>query len=350
MALTTLLAAAGCGRLGYTPASRRDAASDAGNNVVADASADRREAGPSRPDTGSPPGECASAAQCPTERPICNTGVCVQCTSDLQCSTSDPCTLATCSSTGTCVETNRPEGTSCPAGVCDGAGRCVGCSTNEDCPGDSPYCNVTSATCVECLYTPHCDDANPCTRDKCVDGICTHVISLRPPSSCTLPGGDPGVCNRSGDCVACLDDIHCAAPSPYCDPTTNDCVACLTNDQCTDAAPYCDPTTRTCGACRMDHDCHDTNPCTIDVCLADGTCGHNPIPSGEGSCTVPAGAGPGEPGVCDGAGNCVQCVDNNQCSTPTRICDTAAFRCVQCLSEANCDPGEACIDGTCTGP
>lgn len=50
---------------------------------------------------------------------------------------------------------------------------CVG--GTPTCSGATPYCNEVLDECVGCLSLPHCDDADPCTVDRCVDNICVHT-------------------------------------------------------------------------------------------------------------------------------------------------------------------------------
>ncbi len=242
-----------------------------------------------------------------------------ECTIDADCDDLDPCTLDTCSM-GTCTYTDAPEGTECSAGACDGAGRCVGCTRDDDCADPTPYCDTSTNTCVACRTSRDCNDRNPCTTDLCTAAGTCSFRNVTPGTSC--PGG---ACDDTGACVECVDDGDCSAPTPYCDTSTNTCVACRTS-----------------------RDCNDGNPCTIDTCSMN-TCSTSFVPAGSGSCTLPSPLD--LPGVCDGAGGCVQCITDAHCSEPTPRCGDFN-RCVECLSSAECPRTRpVCERGACTiGP
>jgi hypothetical protein len=77
--------------------------------------------------------------------------------------------------------------------------------------------------------------------------------------------------------------------------------------------------------CDKASDCADGNPCTEDKCTA-GVC-ENPSKAAHTAC----GASKDE--VCDGEGNCIQCVDDADCSKnhPDKpICDLKTQKCVSC--------------------
>lgn len=80
----------------------------------------------------------------------------------------------------------------------------------------------------------------------------------------------------------------------------------------------------------------DGNPCTAATCGA-GTCGQAPLGSGA---LCPGGA-------CDGAGTCVECVDDSTCDAPRSICDVGINTCVECLGAEDCNDGNACTTDTC---
>lgn len=97
--------------------------------------------------------------------------------------------------------------------------------------------------------------------------------------------------------------------------------------------------------CLVDADCVDTDVCTQDTCVA-GVCSHTAIPNcchtdddcddglycnGEETC--------GGDHFCD-AGTPIDC--------GTDVCDEATDRCVECLSNADCNDGDACTTDTCS--
>ena len=102
------------------------------------------------------------------------------------------------------------------------------------------------------------------------------------------------------------------------------------------------------------------DPCLAPAC-ADGACGEVPAPI-----DAPCELDPQAPGVCDGAGTCVQCTRDDQCSG-TDTCDEVAGVCLpRCQNgeqdgdetdvdcggscEADCVAGQGCIErGDCEG-
>lgn len=151
---------------------------------------------------------------------------------------------------------------------------------------------------------------------------------------------------NNGDCNDNDASIHPNA-SELCDGIDNDCDGML----------------ETCAQCLQM--CDDGDPCTVDFCV-NGVCGHASAPAGTPCAT----------GVCNGNGNCVECLsptncdDGNPCTfdicisgvcshipapagtpCPGGFCDGMGG-CVQCLLPANCDDGdpctvEVCINGVC---
>jgi hypothetical protein len=99
--------------------------------------------------------------------------------------------------------------------------------------------------------------------------------------------------------------------------------------------------------CTKVADCNDGNPCTADLCTA-GICS-NPVEPAETPCPDPKG-------VCDGKGNCVECLvrsganeyadcAGNYPNDP--ICDGATDKCVSCNDGVK-DGKETGVD--CGGP
>jgi hypothetical protein len=161
----------------------------------------------------------------------------------------------------------------------------------------------------ECQVAADCNDGNICTDDICNSGVCentNNVLSCTDGLFCTV--GDVCV---NGDCVGSSDP--CVAPL-LCSEALEACVECL-------------------GAA----DCGDGNLCTDDVCDAAGVCSNpnNTLPCDDGLfCTA------GD--VCSG-GVCTGGVD----ACPGQVCDEPNSRCVDCLSDADCDDANVCTDDSC---
>jgi hypothetical protein len=131
----------------------------------------------------------------------------------------------------------------------------------------------------------------------------------------------------SGQCVPCVVDTQCTQPGlGRCDAALHECVACGVAGDCS-GGQVCEPTSHTCltscadgGACPAGASCDTARGvcigCTSDADCASAAAGH----------------------VCDtGSGQCVACTQSSQCSSPTRFCNPASNKCVQCLTGATCD-------------
>lgn len=77
---------------------------------------------------------------------------------------------------------------------------------------------------VECERDEECDDADPCTLDRCVDSRC-----VRTPVADDTPCPDGLFCNGDETCQAgqCADGEDPCTDERHCDEEADDCVACL---------------------------------------------------------------------------------------------------------------------------
>jgi len=92
--------------------------------------------------------------------------------------------------------------------------------------------------------------------------------------------------------------------------------------------------------CSFAEPCPEVAAVCAKAACVDGVCGSAPLARGtDNVCTSNA--------VCDGAGKCVDCVDNAQCSGATPFCVDAT--CVECREPQHCleRPGTSCIDNSC---
>jgi MYXO-CTERM domain-containing protein len=205
------------------------------------------------------------------------------CELDDECDDKSDCTVDGCIA-GACEYLPLPAGTPCEGGYCDGlqiphcfacaedsncpaatpvclpdAGICVECVLESDCEAPTPYCEWDTNTCVTCLSDLHCDDANECTTDSCLEaGSC-----LNQPRSTGTP------------CSTGMRDFN---PGPV-------WVECLEDDDCPFERPYCG-SDGGCMECRYDSHCNDSIGCTEDVC-ASGVC----ISYDGGQCPTEVGGG-----------------------------------------------------------
>src|SRR3990172_2145718 len=119
----------------------------------------------------------------------------------------------------------------------------------------------------ECTSDAECDDANACTTDTCVGGVCDNTpINCDDGIACTNDS-----CDQATGCVFTPDDSRC-----------DDTIAC-TNDSCDQATG--------CVFTPDDSRCDDTIACTNDSCDQMAGCMNAPDCSLDPSCDL--GSGPG---------------------------------------------------------
>lgn len=249
----------------------------------------------------------------------------------------------------------------------------------------------SSSSGMPCATVMECDDNEPCTTDTCSNGQCVHKPEsyVVPPSgedpcfqdACVngesvrlqLPAetpcgsmGSPAACDANGDCVGCIDKSDC--------PADTECrtYACDANKKCVSTSlpsstmlpdnvvgdchkPVCDGAGNLGSAFEpMDVPADDGNDCTLDACDMVSMLPVHPNKVSGSDCAPNGGD------VCDGAGNCVECVADSDCTTGMNpSCDLATHTCISCSdsiqngTETGLDCGGACpkrCDGTaCTG-
>jgi hypothetical protein len=257
------------------------------------------------------------------------------------------CTLERCEGGELEIDFAR-EGSSCgPGGAleCDDGGVCTGCKAPEQCPGSDGPCRARTCDGGVCGFddepegTPapddeigdcqglFCDgdgnaepgdddsdlpfDGNECTVDACDDGE-PDFPPIGAGAQC-----DEGVCDGGGECVGCLDDGDCSADTSCADFFCGGGLACDV-----DFAPpgtVVDPT---------------PGDCEHEEC--DGLGGVDTVPDDPGT---PCGGG-----LCDGAGSCLECLDDGDCAS--NLC--VAGSCEPCFAGDECASGlcrcETCVD------
>jgi hypothetical protein len=240
-----------------------------------------------------------------------------QCTTPSQCGSDTECVTWACTS-NMCVPSYTADQTplatqtagDCRVVVCNGTGGTRSDPDNADVPDDDDP--------TDCVV-PICDGGAPSTQLKNVDESCG--------------AGDDQHCTLGGDCVDCLAPQHCPDPEP-----ANECrvADCLGDNTCggADVAQGIEISAQTAGDCKKVV-CDgnggtepvadpadvpdDPNPddCMVPVCVGD-TPGETEAPEGA-ACNQSGGS------FCDGAGNCVECTEEEQCpigdpcETPTCV-------------------------------
>ncbi len=191
-------------------------------------------------------------------------------------------------------------------------GECVACIDNSDCSG--------CQKCVEGACVDDCPDCqqcignncvNPCNPDNCQ--ICTGV-------GCTNRCTEGQTCDGNGECIG---DPSCTT-STECDE--DNCEEC-TGGQCVnkcDSDEFCDGSGE-CVACRNDDDCSGCQSCINGTCTDnDENCDFYACEEcSNGSCVDWC---PGQGLYCDGAGQCVECLDDSHCQS-CKNCDPETHTC-----------------------
>jgi hypothetical protein len=202
---------------------------------------------------------------------------------------------------------------------------CFECDTGETsaCTGDTKVCDLASHACVECTALNHV----ACTGDTdychIQTGTCVQCLTN---VECTAPGAS--VCNELKECESCTDDngcAHMANNATHCNTGKNQCVQCFENAHCPLDSPVCDMDTGTCRQCEHSTECGQRDGTT--VCFE---------------------------------GGCVECTadEREACKTEDNqetVCDVAAHSCANdrpvesanvcedCVSDAECKVGQACV-------
>jgi Cys-rich repeat protein len=172
------------------------------------------------------------------------------------------------------------------------------CAGNGECAPPAPYCDIASATCIECLADPNCS-------------------------------GPKRFCGPRGACVECVGDPGCAKAKPYCDVERYACAECLVDVHC-DATRVCDPDRRCVPSCADSSTCDPMKPYCDEArrfcveCLTDANCADAKKPA------------------CGSRGACVECTNNLPCPAERPFCDPTNDKCVGCVSDLDCAAGRRC--------
>jgi hypothetical protein len=249
-----------------------------------------------------------TSATCPTNGYKSNGAAC---TDD-----GNVCTLDECNA-GVCGHPAGNSGATCRAAAneCDLAELCTGTSTT--CPtnvykGDGTSCSI---------------DSNPCTRDVCSSGTCTHPAG----NGGTVCRVAAGPCDVADSC----DGLTAACPADAKRPSTDTCRSAAT--EC-DAAELCDGVSDACptdGFFLDDTPCStDNNVCTADVCKS-GVCTHAAGSAGT---------------ICRAAAS--ECDQAETCTGSSTSCPADGFKAngTPCSPDSNVCTQDLCSNGACTHP
>jgi hypothetical protein len=218
----------------------------------------------------------------------------------------------------------------CARGVVAQAKTCVqGCQTASDrlaclqgCAATAQQgaatCAANFETCVAaCACPTGCDDGNPCTADRCVNGICEHAcLCVDATGALSCCPGPAALCVRpcgldaSGVCGGA-----CAASNEMCIASGATCTCTPIPPACGDTFPACN------GSCPAGSSCTSLTGAPVCQCV--------PTPCQPGSGTYFYTCG--DP-VCGG--------HQSQPGVPACTTEQVGDPCA-CLG-AECDPGDAC--------
>mgnify|MGYP000038259641 CR=1 FL=1 len=289
--------------------------------------------------------DCSNDSQC-NGGLVCDpsSSSCVECVADADCNDGNDCTTDTCEA-NVCGSNNDPVASACGVdNACDGAGSCIECVDNQTsaqdagCLADNAVCDADASngpTCVVCE-----DDQEPGQTDFGCDANTPACLAGDGTASCVecIENADCAEgysCDVDNNiCVICLDsapnneqDFACSEETPVCleGDEMSRCVECGEDSHCGEGS-YCELGTNTCVECLIGAHCEDMNSCTVDRCI-DNTCTFDPNPVGE-LC--------GDNNTCDGAGMCIECVDDAQPGQDSG-CDEESPVCI------NGDQGPICV-------
>jgi len=175
------------------------------------------------------------------------------------------------------------------------------CNSNSDCPG---FVNSTacSGNALCSFYT-----SQICQNPGTTESECSGIISVGRCKSCEF-----GCDIEKAECKSeCSDNEDCDVEKSYCE--NNKCFECLVNENC-----------------------NDNNKCTIDSCI-ENVCSNAFVVCGE-SQTCNSNTGECGKKKCP---NDFECDENTYC---------LEGQCVECLEDANCNPGYVCEDNVCNCP
>jgi len=175
---------------------------------------------------------------------------------------------------------------------------------------------VKTGACVECLEDAHCA-ANPgALGSRCVNRLC--VCSDGADCAGKAPGGK--CTGTSPSSCGCAEDLDCQPPLRCVGELFGTAICampCLADADCSDPArPHCNTVTGRCVVCVLDSHCKASQHC------------HPHLAS------------------------CVSCLRDLHCTSQSApLCDFAQGKCVACRSSADCKvhaAGSLCSGGSCT--
>lgn len=109
------------------------------------------------------------------------------------------CVTPTCQTDLDCDDGNFCTVDRCVNGQCEHDCICVEPASGSTCCGPGPLCVTTTTTTLPptCTRDADCDDGDPCSADRCVNGVCEHAcVCLAPNGASTCCPGPSALCVR----------------------------------------------------------------------------------------------------------------------------------------------------------
>lgn len=352
--------------------------------------------------------------ECPGSRSCDGNGTCDGCDTVADCpGETTECQTITCTD-GLCGVTHVQSGVAttvqtsgdCQRTVCDGSGGTTTIPDNDDRPDDENQCTENLCNEGEVDHSPLpmgteckqnggaiCDGNGACVKQKlrgstcsqaiecssgfCTDGVCCDTacdLTCRACTSALKGSGSDGVCGY----IAFGTDPRNECPGDSVCQEFGECSGCTNASQCLGETTECQRPSCVEETCGMDYSPYGTRVtiqtsgnCTQDVCDGAGKVitipdNDDPPPTGENQCilnvcsngestqvSAPAGAACTHNGgsVCDGAGNCIGCIEPGDCPGAGNECMGASCVAGQCgtsIAEVGtlCSNGNKVCDGS----
>ena len=214
---------------------------------------------------------------------------------------------------------------------------CGGPSRTQTCL-DGNCGDASSEASTECTVATDCGEGFSCESGACVpsESLCQADNDCELGLFCETD---------SGDCVVCLNDIHCemnevcfegSCEDPPEEEVDNEGNTSDALNECSSDADCsygrCDPATQTCVDCLSDNDCPSGYLCAATICTAD------PNSSGPGS----------DPDALDdflgGGSGPTACTTQADCDATCTVCNPATSVCEACSASLECANGLECLD------
>ncbi|MFZ4579060.1 MAG: lamin tail domain-containing protein [Myxococcota bacterium] len=220
-----------------------------------------------------------------------------------------------------------------------------GCTTSTECDAATPFCDLGTGSCVECLHAAHCGWPG----GRCVDGACQDAVECAEDATCTSLGD---ICDDLGFCAECAASADCGqgetCTAGQCYPEAK---ACSIHEDCSGVQNQC--VSGTCAQCAQDSECASAEYCWGGLCLPDICLPGDAACSDDQTLLICNEAGSGIDVNACGEGNV--CADD-QCQA--QVCEPAAVKCADAKlatcnglglawDEAACPDQSTCVAGAC---